>query len=261
MKEADCKLRFDIFTLFPAIFSGFLAASILRRAQDRGLLQVALHDIRAYAALPHRVCDGTPYGGGGGMVLRPEPIFAAVEAVLGERETRVPACPILLLTPQGRVLTQAVAEELSQYPRLALICGRYEGVDERVRQGLVTDEISIGDYVLGGGEVAAMVVIETVSRLLPGVLGFARGIHQDSHSQAMDYLLEGPQYTRPSDFRGMAIPEILLSGHHAQVARWRRTQSLLRTARRRPDLLRKARLDAADRTVLQAHGFDPDALS
>ncbi len=260
-------LRFDVFTLFPGIFSGFLAASILNRALEEGLIQVALHNIRDFATDRHRVCDDTPYGGGGGMILKPEPIFAAVEQVLDfAAGPQLPAtmaspCPIILLTPQGRPLTQGVAEELCQHSRLALLCGRYEGVDERVRQCLVTDEISIGDYVLGGGEVPAMVVIEAVSRLLPGVLGFADSVRMDSHTRDMDHLLEGPHYTRPPEFRGMTIPGILVSGHHANVAQWRREQSLLRTAARRPDLLAQAQLSDRERQLLREHGFDPPAAA
>lgn len=253
-------LRFDIFTLFPGIFTGFLAESLLKRAQERGLIQVALHDIRQYAAGPHRVCDDTPYGGGGGMVLKPEPVFAAVESVLGSPPPAA-AAPIILLTPQGRVFSQALAAELSQRPRLAFICGRYEGVDERIRQGLATDEISVGDYVLSGGEVAAMVVMEAVSRLVPGFLGFADGARQDSHARPMQGLLEGPQYTRPLAFRGMAVPDVLLSGHHARVDQWRREQALLRTAQRRPDLLPRAALDERERQFLRSRGYDPDAPS
>lgn len=255
-------IRFDIFTLFPGIFAGFLAESMLKRAQERGLIQVALHDIRQYATDPHRVCDDTPYGGGGGMVLKPEPVFAAVENVLGPppASAAAPAAPIILLTPQGRVFSQSLAAELSRQPRLAFICGRYEGVDERIRQGLATDEISVGDYVLSGGEVAAMVVMEAVSRLTPGFLGFADGARQDSHARPMQGLLEGPHYTRPLEFRGMAVPDVLLSGHHARVDQWRREQALLRTARRRPDLLPRATLDERERQFLRSHGYDPDAL-
>ena len=253
-------IRFDVLTLFPGIFSGFLAESILRRAQDQGLIQVALHNFRKHAALPHRICDEPPYGGGGGMVLKPEPVFAAVEELLAPTPGAGPAprqkIPVILLTPQGRLLTQQIAVELSEWPRMILICGRYEGVDERVRQALVTDEISIGDYVLSGGEVAAMAVIEAVSRQVPGVLGFPLSHLQDSHAPHMDGLLEGPHYTRPAEYRGMGIPEVLVSGHHAKVQQWRREQSLLRTAQRRPDLLRKASLSEADRKFLYLQGFE-----
>ncbi len=251
-------LRFDVLTLFPGIFSGFLTESILHRAQAQGLIQIELHNFRKHAAPPHHVCDAAPYGGGGGMVLKPEPIFAAVEELLTPDIGPDPSqeVPVILLTPQGRLLTQTIAVELSAMPRLVLICGRYEGVDERIRQALVTDEISIGDYVLGGGEVAAMAVIEAVSRQVPGVLGFPLSRLQDSHAPHMDGLLEGPHYTRPAEYRGISIPEVLVSGHHAKVQQWRREQSLLRTACRRPDLLRKANLSDADRKFLHSAGFE-----
>ena len=195
------------------------------------------------------------------MVLKPEPVFACVE----ELQRRTPksnpdkdaTAPVVLLTPQGRLLNQQVITELSSWQRLIMICGRYEGVDERIRQSLVTDEISIGDYVLGGGEVAAMVIIEALSRQVPGVLGFPLSHLQDSHSPEMGGLLEGPHFTRPAEFRGMGVPDVLVSGHHANVERWRREQSLLRTAHRRPDLLRKARLSQADRKFLYIQGIDP----
>ncbi len=262
MEESRESLRFEVFTLFPGIFSGFLSESILNRALERGLIKIAVHNIRDFASDPHRTCDDTPYGGGGGMILKPEPIFAAAERVLEfealsqSSHSSQPPCPIVLLTPQGRLFSQEVAEELSQSSRLALICGRYEGVDERVRKHLVTDEISIGDFVLGGGEVPAMVLIEAVSRLMPGVLGWEESIRLDSHTQAMDRLLEGPHFTRPSEFRGLGIPEILVSGHHAKVAQWRRDQSLLRTAERRPELLLKAQLSHRECQMLQEHGHE-----
>ncbi len=215
--------HFDIFTLFPSMFSGPMSESILWRAQQNGLIGLALHDIRAFTTDKHHVCDDTPYGGGGGMVMKPEPIVRAVETVLShaagwtlpEADAHVNLPPwdaeqpmskpqdtaIILLTPQGRLLTQSVVAELSAFPRLALICGRYEGVDERVRSQLVTDEISIGDFVISGGELAAMVVVDAVTRLIPGALGDAFGAYRDSHSPGLDGLLEGPQYTRPSVFR------------------------------------------------------------
>ncbi len=223
-------MRFDIFTLFPESLLSYLNASILKKAAQRGLLEVRLHNIRHWAVDRHRMTDDLPYGGGGGMVMKPEPIFSAVEGVLG----KPPACPVVLLTPQGRLFTQKVAAELAAYPRLALLCGHYEGVDERVREHLVTDEISIGDYVLTGGELAALVVVDAVARLLPGVLGDPQGAQQDSHATG---LLEHPHYTRPPEFRGWRVPDVLLSGDHARIARWRQEQSFARTRARRPEML------------------------
>lgn len=242
-------MRFDIFSLFPSMFDGVFHESILKRGQEAGLIDIALHDIRAHTTDKHHVCDDTPYGGGGGMVLKPEPIFRAVESVLdaaaGEEEQ--PKWPIILLTPQGRLFTQEMAIELAQHERLVLICGRYEGVDERVRLHLVTDEISIGDYVLTGGELAAMVIVDAVVRQIPGVLGARWAAEEDSHATG---LLEGPHYTRPAVFREWPVPEILLSGDHARIERWRRQEALRRTWQRRPDLLRTAPLSDEDRAFL-----------
>lgn len=237
-------MEFDVFTLLPEVFPPYLESSILQRARQRGLVEVRVHNIRDWATGKHRVTDDEPYGGGGGMVMKPEPIFAAVESVLGAP----PACPVILLTPQGRLLTQKVVAELATQPRLALLCGRYEGVDERVRQYLATDEISIGDYVLTGGELPALVLIDAIVRLLPGALGDEDGAQDDSHASG---LLEYPHYTRPPEFRGWRVPEVLLSGDHARIARWRREQSLLRTLQRRPDMLKDAPLSAADREFLK----------
>jgi tRNA (guanine37-N1)-methyltransferase len=239
-------MRFDVFTLFPAIFDSPLKESILKRAIDAGLLEVYLHNIRDYTTDKHHITDDYPYGGGGGMVMKPEPVFAAVESVLGIRNQQS-AIPIILLTPQGRSFNQAVAWELSKFDRVALICGRYEGFDERIREQLVTDEISIGDYVLTGGELAALVIVDAVIRLKPGVLGDPGGPLDDSHSTG---LLEYPHYTRPPEFRGWKVPEVLLSGDHARIDRWRREQSLKRTLARRPDLLSQAKLSDADRALL-----------
>jgi tRNA (guanine37-N1)-methyltransferase len=238
-------MHVDILTLFPGLFAGAFEESIVKRAREAGLVTIALHDIRDYAAGRHRVTDDTPYGGGGGMVMKPEPIFAAVEAVLGDE---LGAVPVVLLSPQGRTFSQQVARELSRYRRLLLICGRYEGVDERVRQYLATDEISIGDYVLSGGEVPAMVIVDAVIRLIPGVLGDPSAPFEDSHAEGF---LEYPHYTRPPVFRGHAVPEVLLSGHHAEIVRWRRQQALRRTWERRPDLLQYARLTDQDRAYLR----------
>lgn len=255
-------MRVDILTLFPGVFPGYLNESILKRAQESKQLEVHLHNIRDYALGRHRVTDEPPYGGGGGMVLKPEPIFAAVEAILrSSTETKPdePASadpsvkyssqvPIVLLTPQGRPFTQAVAKELAEMERLLLICGRYEGVDERVRKHLATNEISIGDYVLTGGELAAMVLVDAVTRLLPGVLGAAGAAESDSHASG---LLEGPHYTRPEEFRGWRVPEVLRSGHDANIRRWRRQQALRRTRQRRPDLLLAADLSEEDERFLE----------
>jgi len=237
-------MRIDVFTLFPEVFQPYLQTSILQRAAQRELAQVHLHNIRDWTTDRHHVTDDEPYGGGGGMVMKPEPIFAAVEGVLGAP----PACPVILLTPQGRLLDQKIAFELSQLPHLALLCGRYEGIDERVRAHLATDEISIGDYVLTGGELPALVVIDAVLRLLPGALGDPGGARDDSHASG---LLEYPQYTRPAEFRGWRVPDVLISGDHARVARWRREQSLLRTWQRRPDLIATAALSEEDRKFLE----------
>ncbi|HEX9013328.1 MAG TPA: tRNA (guanosine(37)-N1)-methyltransferase TrmD, partial [Anaerolineaceae bacterium] len=206
-------------------------------------VEVRLHDIRTYTTDRHHVTDDMPYGGGGGMVMKPEPVFAAVEAVLGVP----PGCPVILLTPQGRTFDQRTAQELADQPHLALICGRYEGFDERIREHLATDELSIGDFVLTGGELPALAVIDAVTRLIPGALGDPTGALDDSHASG---LLEYPHYTRPPEFRGWGVPEVLLSGNHGQISRWRREQALLRTYRRRPDLLRTADLSAADRKFL-----------
>jgi tRNA (guanine37-N1)-methyltransferase len=236
-------MRIDVFTLFPQVFQPYLETSILHRAIVRELVQINLHNIRDWTTDRHHVTDDEPYGGGGGMVMKPEPIFAAVEGVLGEESD----CPVILLTPQGRLLNQSVAYKLSEHPRLAFLSGRYEGIDERVRQHLVTDEISIGDYVLTGGELPALVLIDTIVRLLPGALGDPEGALDDSHASGV---LEYPHYTRPAEFRGWDVPEVLLSGDHARVERWRREQSLLRTLRRRPDLLEIARLNEEDQDFL-----------
>jgi tRNA (guanine37-N1)-methyltransferase len=237
-------MQFDVFTLFPNLILPYLEESILQRARERELVTVDVHDIRAWTSDKHHVTDEPPYGGGGGMVMKVPPIFAAVEGVLGAP----PACPVILLTPQGRLFTQKVAMELVQQPRLALLCGRYEGFDERVRAHLVTDEISIGDFVLTGGELPALALIDAISRLIPGVLGDPDGAYDDSHASG---LLEYPHFTRPAEFRGWGIPPVLLSGNHAEINRWRREQSLLRTLRKRPDLLEKAELSDKDRKFLE----------
>jgi len=236
-------VHIDILTLFPQMFQGMLSQSIFKRAIDQKLVSVSLHNIRDYTHDKHHTVDDYPYGGGAGMVLKPEPIFEAVESI--ERDS---ATPVILLTPQGRLFCQKIAEELSQYSHLILICGHYEGVDERVIEHLATDEISIGDYVLSGGEPAAMVVIDAVVRLLPGVLGSAASLLDDSHVAG---LLEYPQYTRPTIYRGWPVPEVLLSGNHAQIASWRREQSIQRTLKRRPELLAKTELSSKERNLIE----------
>jgi tRNA (guanine37-N1)-methyltransferase len=232
-------MHWDIFTLFPGMFAGPLSESIIKRAGERGLVEIALHDWRVFTADRHRTVDDTPYGGGAGMVLRVPPLIAAVEETLG---ADLGATHVILLSPVGRLFTQRVAEELSHTPRVALICGHYEGFDERVRDLIVTDEISIGDYVLTGGELAAMVVVDAVTRLLPGVID-AASTADESHTGG---LLEGPHYTRPAEFRGLGVPPVLLSGHHAAIAQWRRREALRRTLLHRPDLLANARLTLED---------------
>ncbi len=226
-------MRFDVLTLFPEMFSGYLGQSLLKLAIQAGLVEVQLHNMRDWAPGPHQAVDDRPFGGGPGMVLKVAPVVECVEAV----QSQGPAPGhLVMLTPQGRPLNQRVVEELSVHPRLVLLCGRYEGFDERVRELLEPDEISIGDYVLGGGEVAAMVVIDAVIRLVPGVLGHQQSSREDSFS-GEDRLLEFGQYTRPRVYRGLAVPEVLLSGNHPAIARWRKEQSLMRTRQRRADLL------------------------
>lgn len=221
-------MRIDVLTLFPEIFESPLRASLLGRAVEQGIAEVVVHDIRDHTTDKHRQADDESFGGGPGMVLKPEPIFAAVES-LGEPRGRV-----LLLSPAGRRLDQALVRELAAEPCLVLICGRYEGVDERVVEGLPAEEVSIGDYVLSGGEVPALVLIEAVTRLLPGVVGRTESVEQDSFEGG---LLDHPHYTRPAEFRGMAVPEVLRSGDHAQIERWRREAAEAKTRRNRPDLL------------------------
>lgn len=223
-------MKFEIFTLFPEVFQPYVNASIIKRARINNLLEIDLHNIRDWATDRHHTTDDTPYGGGGGMVMKPEPVFAAVESILGQE----PDIPVILMTPQGRLFSQKIARELSTIPRVALLCGHYEGLDERIRDHLVTDEISIGDYVLTGGELPALVVLDAVSRHIPGVLGDPTGVDDDSHASG---LLEYPHYTRPPIFRDWPVPEVLLSGNHAVIEKWRREQSLKRTQEKRPDLL------------------------
>jgi tRNA (guanine37-N1)-methyltransferase len=229
-------MDFDVVTAFPAMLDSPLAHSILRRALDRGLVRVRLHDLRDHATDRHRKVDDVPYGGGGGMVLMPAPLFAAVESIC-ERHPAT-ASRTILLCPQGRRLDQDQVNRLAGYERLILICGRYEGVDERVRQHLVDEEISIGDYVLTGGEVPALVLIDCLTRLIPGVLGDEEAARHDSFYEGR---LDHPHYTRPADFRGLEVPEVLLSGNHARITAWRKTRAAETTARKRPDLVERQR--------------------
>jgi tRNA (guanine37-N1)-methyltransferase len=238
-------VKIDVVTIFPRMLTGALEESILGRARAGGLVEVGVHDLRDYTNDRHRTTDDAPYGGGAGMVMRPEPLFAAVDA-LG-----TPGADVILMTPQGRVFNQAIARELSARQHLIFLCGRYEGFDERVREHLATDELSIGDYVVTGGELPALVIIDAVVRLLPGVLGSAESLAEESHSTG---LLEYPHFTRPLELRGWTVPDVLLSGNHAAIARWRREQALLRTLRRRPELLAATELTSADRRFLAANG-------
>ncbi|HET9494294.1 MAG TPA: tRNA (guanosine(37)-N1)-methyltransferase TrmD [Chloroflexia bacterium] len=267
-------MLFDILSLFPEMFSGVLGTSIFKRAAEAGHVRVRLHDIRDYATDRHRTTDDYPYGGGSGMVMKPDPVFRAVEYVYAlvdappgistysppggpPAETQPipqpPGVPIILMSPQGRVFNHVVAEELAQHPRLIMICGHYEGFDERIREHLVTDEISIGDYVLTGGELPAMVVADAVARLVPGVLAEGSA-HDESHARG---LLEYPQYTRPPDFRGWSVPPVLVSGHHGKVEEWRRRESLRRTLLRRPDLLESADLTPQEQRWLEELRREP----
>lgn len=245
-------MQFEVFTLLPEVFPAYLDTSIIKRARERGLIQVNIHNIREYTHDKHHTTDDMPYGGGGGMVMKPEPVFEAIESVLGQETLPTSPeakanVPVILLTPQGRVFNQRIAKELSQHKKIALLCGRYEGIDERIRENLVTDEISIGDYVLTGGELPALILIDAVSRLLPEVLGDPTGAEDDSHAMG---LLEYPHYTRPPEFRGWKVPEVLLSGDHGKIDKWRRQQALTRTLKKRPDMLEKAELTKEDKKFL-----------
>lgn len=261
-------MRFDILTLFPGMFAGPLSESILKRAQQAGLIAVHLHNIRDWARDRHRTADDAPYGGGAGMVLKAEPLAACIRAVLATPATEptppgaagapvAPQPPVILLAPDGERFSQSLAQELAALERLVLVCGHYEGIDERVREALITRELSIGDYVLTGGELAALVVVDAVARLVPGVID-AESVAEESHS---DGLLEYPHYTRPAIWEGRPVPPVLLSGHHGEVAKWRRYERLRRTLARRPDLLAQAyatgRLSAADLAVLAELGWRP----
>jgi len=234
-------MRIDVLTLFPAMFEGPMTESMLWKARDRGLLDLRLHDIRDFTTDKHRTVDDTPYGGGGGMVMQVEPVVASVEAILADAPA---GTPVLLMSPQGRVFSHPIAKELSRHDHLIFLCGRYEGIDDRVRQLVVTDEISIGDYVLTGGELPAMVIIDAVIRHIPGVLGAPTGAEIESHA---DGILEGPHFTRPPEFRGLVVPQVLQDGDQAKITRWRRREGLRRTWENRPDLLMKANLTDEER--------------
>lgn len=236
-------MRIDVLTLFPEMFEGVFSSSLIGKARERGIVTLATVNFRDFSQNRHKTVDDAPYGGGGGMLLKPEPLFAAVEHIMAHAEAGVRP-RVILTTPQGETFTQRKARELAGESHLIFICGHYEGVDERVREHLATDELSIGDYVLTGGELPAMVMIDAIVRLLPGVLGNEASAANDSFS---DGLLEYPQYTRPAEFRGWKVPDVLLSGNHAEIAKWRRQQSLLRTLRRRPDLLEQAELTPEER--------------
>ena len=240
-------MRIDILTLFPQIFEEPFNTGIFQRAVANGLVRVNIYNIRDYTHDKHHIVDDYPYGGGAGMVMKPEPIFEVVEQIKQETTTKEEGLSIILLTPQGRPFSQAIAQELSQYLHLILICGHYEGIDERVHQHLATDELSIGDYVLSGGEPAALVVVDAVVRLLPGVLGSQDSLKDDSHTNG---LLEYPQYTRPAVFREWPVPDVLLSGNHAQIAKWRRDQAIIRTLKRRPKLLDRVKLNSEERQLV-----------
>jgi tRNA (guanine37-N1)-methyltransferase len=241
-------MKIDILTLFPPLFEAPFGFGIFKRALDNGLVSLKIHNIRDYTHDKHHTADDSPYGGGAGMVLKPGPIFEAVEAIKAGIEDKEAPLSVILLTPQGRLFNQRVAQELAQREHLVFICGHYEGEDERVREHLATDEISIGDYVLTGGELPAMAVIDAVLRLVPGVLGSEESAREDSHAGG---LLEYPQYTRPENFRGWKVPEVLLSGDHARIARWRREQIIRRTLERRPELLNKADLGREDKKLVE----------
>ncbi len=246
---------FDVVTIFPDFFRSILEHGLLKRAVGGGYAEVRLHDLRDFAEDRHRTVDDRPFGGGPGMVFKPEPVFRAVDALRAKSE--MADFPVILLSPQGRLLTQAVAEELAQEPRFVLLCGRYEGVDERVAEHLATDELSIGNFVLSGGELAAAVVMEAVTRLIPGVLGNEESTAQDSFASecapmpGRPGILDSPHYTRPAEFRGWTVPEVLLSGNHEEIRRWRRRRALEKTWRKRPDLLEHFRLDEDEQMMLE----------
>jgi tRNA (guanine37-N1)-methyltransferase len=238
-------VKFDIVTIFPEMVSAALTAGVIGRARDRGLLDIVVHNLRDFTTDRHKVVDDVPFGGGPGMVMKPEPFVAAVEGIAAQRGT--PGA-VVLTSPAGKPFTQADAERFRAMAHIVLLCGRYEGVDERVREHVATEEVSIGDYVLSGGEIPALVVVDVVSRLVPGVVGDEQSVEEDSFSRG---LLDHPHYTRPAEFRGWKVPDVLLSGHHGEIRRWRHREAIRRTAERRPELLGAATLDSADEEVLR----------
>ena len=237
-------MKIDIITIFPRMVEAGLSEGILARGRDRGLLDIQVHNLRDFTTDRHKVVDDVPFGGGPGMVMKPEPLFAAIEAI----RARGPLDHVLLTSPAGRVFTQADARRLAAAGRFAIICGRYEGVDDRVRQHLATEEVSIGDYVLSGGELPALVIVDAVSRLEPGVVGDEQSVEADSFTRG---LLDYPHYTRPAEFRGHRVPDVLLSGHHAEIRRWRMEQALRRTLATRPELVANAALNDEERELLR----------
>jgi len=254
-------MRFDLLTIFPEFFTGPFEHGIIRRARQQGQIEIAIHDLRSFTFDKHHIVDDRPFGGGDGMVLKPEPLFRAVETLLADKSAEVEGkrTAVVLLSPQGRMFNQAAAQRLAaECARLILLCGRYEGVDERVVEHLVTDEISIGDYVLTGGELPAMVLVDAVTRLLPNVLGSETSAVHDSFVALAGGLLDYPHYTRPAEFRGWRVPEVLISGHHGEVAKWRRRAALLKTWQRRPELLVQAELTAAERAWLEGFQSSED---
>jgi tRNA (guanine37-N1)-methyltransferase len=260
-------MKFEIVTIFPDFFRGPLDYGIVRRAREAGLIEIMLHDLRESTTDKHRTVDDRPFGGGEGMVLKPEPLFACVESLgVAAREERISGQSretVILLSPHGAMFTQAVAQELAAKERVVIICGRYEGVDERVSEGLADEEISIGDYVLSGGELGAAVIVDTVTRLIPGALGNEASARQESFTASQKVVLDGPDstcgsgglldyphYTRPADFRGMSVPEVLMGGNHEQIRKWRRRKALEKTLQHRPDLLDEQQLSAEDKKLL-----------
>ncbi|MBW2631674.1 MAG: tRNA (guanosine(37)-N1)-methyltransferase TrmD [Deltaproteobacteria bacterium] len=244
---------FDILSVFPEMFQSTLGSSLIKRSIENGLVEVNLHNIRDYTRDRHRTTDDTPYGGGGGMVMKVEPVASALKAIVPAGDKTL----VILLSPQGETFKQKIAEELSQYSRIVLVCGHYEGIDERIREHLIDRELSIGDYVLSGGELPAMIVVDAVSRLVPGFVGNSESVLYDSFSTG---LLEGPHYTRPREYESWKVPEVLLSGHQKKIDEWRRRESLKRTLQRRPDMLKQSDLTKEDRRMLEELAGDPELV-